>query len=105
VTDSPLHQELNVVAIVAILEGHGVEYIVVGGYAATLHGELDLTFTPSGTQGYPDLHRHASPFCIGTVYVQVASLSDVIRSKTAAGRTKDLEALPELRRLEAADHT
>ncbi len=64
-------------------------------------GELDLTFTPSGTHGYPDLTRGALPFRIGAIEVRIASLADVIRSKTAAARSKDLEALPELRRLAA----
>lgn len=53
--------------------------------------------------GYADLHRSATTFRLGPVAVQVASLSDVIRSKTAAGRSKDLDALPELRRLAAGD--
>jgi len=33
------------------------------------------------------------------VRVVVAALADVIRSKTAAGRQKDLLALPELRKI------
>lgn len=149
--------------LLEVLERHGVEYVVVGGYAAQLHGssrrtrdvdvvpatdgenlgrlvgalgelgarirteaapdglpfntsaealagvrmlnlvtrfgELDLTFTPSGTEGFPDLERGARPVRIGAVEVQVASLADVIRSKTAAARSKDFEALPELHQL------
>ena len=65
----------------------------------TLHGELDLNFTPSGTAGYEDLHTDATTFDVGRVQVQVASLADVIRSKTAAGRPKDFAALPELHQL------
>ena len=65
----------------------------------TTHGELDLNFTPSGTAGYEDLHVDATTFAVGRVQVQVASLADVIRSKTAAGRPKDFEALPELHQL------
>jgi len=65
----------------------------------TTHGELDLNFTPSGTAGYEDLHADATTFAVGRVQVQVASLADVIRSKTAAGRPKDFEALPELHQL------
>jgi hypothetical protein len=37
--------------------------------------------------------------------VQVASLAAVIRSKTAAGRSKDLDALPELLRLAGISKT
>lgn len=65
----------------------------------TTHGELDLNFTPSGTAGYEDLHADATTFDVGRVQVQVASLADVIRSKTAAGRPKDFDALPELHQL------
>ncbi len=149
--------------IFSILDAHGVDYVVVGGYAANLHGssrvttdidvtpersdtnlarlaaaladlgggirvddlaeglrfdtsatalagmkmlnlrtphgDVDLTFEPQGTDGYPDLVRAASPHRIGTLTVLVASLADVIRSKTAAGRPKDLVALPELHRI------
>lgn len=67
----------------------------------TAHGELDLTFTPSGTAGYDDLVRDASDHRVGAVTVAVESLDDVIRSKTAAGRLKDLRALPELKLLAA----
>lgn len=67
-------------------------------------GDIDLTFEPDGTNGYEDLVRGAQTRNVGTVQVLVASLTDVIRSKTAAGRQKDLLALPELRRLaEQAD--
>ena len=65
----------------------------------TPHGDIDLTFEPDGTDGYPDLVRDARPLTIGTVHVLIASLADIIRSKTAAGRPKDLLALPELHQL------
>jgi hypothetical protein len=65
----------------------------------TDHGRLDLTFVPSGTSGYEDLSRDAGHFVILDVGVDVASLADVIRSKEAAGRDKDLYVLPVLRRL------
>jgi len=66
----------------------------------TRAGDLDLTFRPSGTQGYPDLRRDAAEIDAGDrVHVLVASLADVIRSKEAAGREKDRLALPRLRQL------
>ena len=150
-------------AIFAVLDAHRVEYVVVGGYAAQLHGssrattdidltpdrsttnlkrlahalrdldagirvddleqglpfdtsaealagmktlnlrtphgDIDLTFEPDGTGGYRDLIQSAENHAIGAVHVQVAALADVIRSKTAAGRPKDLRALPELNQL------
>lgn len=65
----------------------------------TDHGDLDVTFEPSGTTGYDDLRRDAVRVTIGGVDVDVASLADVIRSKEAAGRERDRAALPALREL------
>lgn len=154
---------LDAPAIFAILDAHRVEYVVVGGYAAQLHGstrvttdvdvtpdrtaenlvrlalalrelgggirvddleeglpfdtsaealagvktlnlrtpygDVDLTFEPDGTEGYQDLIRSAEPHTVGSDRVLIAALADVIRSKTAAGRQKDLVALPELHQL------
>ena len=62
-------------------------------------GDLDLDFSPAGTQGYEDLHRDALSVDLGNALtVQVASLADVIRSKEAAGREKDRMQLPLMRR-------
>ena len=65
----------------------------------TRYGDLDLSFAPAGTEGYDDLTRAAQPRLIAGIRVQVASLADIIRSKQAAARPKDLQALPELQRL------
>lgn len=63
-------------------------------------GDLDVTFCPSGTQGFADLRRDAVEIeAAARVHILVASLADVIRSKEAAGREKDRLALPRLRRL------
>jgi hypothetical protein len=149
--------------ILRILEKHRVQYVVIGGIAATLHGSphvttdiditpergvknlqrlsaaltelnarirvegepegfkfnhdadslawmevlnlitdwgaLDLSFTPAGTRGYSDLRRDAVEIEVMGVHTTVASLADVVRSKEAAGRPKDLLVLPTLRRL------
>ena len=64
----------------------------------TRYGNLDITTRPSGTEGYEDLHRNAAPRPIAAgLQIDVASLRDIIRSKTAAGRAKDLATLPQLR--------
>lgn len=68
----------------------------------TPYGDLDLTFTPSGTHGYPDLIQNAQPTLVNGVTVHVAALADVIRSKQAAARAKDFQALPELHALHQA---
>lgn len=62
-------------------------------------GDLDISFRPSGTQGYPDLRRDAVSADLYDVTVQIASLADVIRSKQAANRPKDQRVLPTLREI------
>ncbi len=66
----------------------------------TDHGPLDVSFTPEGTTGYADLATRAVRLAVGDhPNVPVADLADVIASKEAAGRAKDLRQLPSLRRL------
>lgn len=65
----------------------------------TSHGDLDISFVPSGTTGYDDLRRDARATPLMGTTVQVASLADVIRSKQAANRAKDQRVLPTLREL------
>lgn len=66
----------------------------------TAHGDLDLAFAPEGfPAGYEDLIGSASGHLVAGLTVQVAALRDIIASKTAAGRQKDLLALSELHKL------
>ncbi len=65
----------------------------------TRHGDLDLSFTPAGTDGYPDLAQRALTVNVSGVPIPVASLEDIVRSKNAANRDKDRRALPVLREL------
>jgi hypothetical protein len=67
----------------------------------TKHGDLDISFTPSGTQGYTDLRRDAISVTLRGTPVLLASLADIVRSKEATGRDKDRRALPILRELVA----
>jgi hypothetical protein len=63
-------------------------------------GDLDVTFCPSGTQGFRDLPRDAIEIeAAKRLHILAASLADIIRSKEAAGREKDRLALPRHRRL------
>jgi hypothetical protein len=65
------------------------------------YGEFDLSFYPGGfPNGYRDLEPRAHRVRVDTIEVMVADLSDVIRSKEAAGRPKDLQVLPTLYRFE-----
>ena len=63
------------------------------------HGELDIAFRPSGFQGgYAQLAAHAHRVVVEGIETCVADLDDVIRSKEAAGRPKDIQVLPALYR-------
>jgi len=67
----------------------------------TKYGDLDITQVPAGTEGYDDLKRDALEIELRGVRISIASLADIVRSKQAAGRDKDLLALPVLRELVA----
>ncbi len=59
-----------------------------------------MSFRPAGTGGYHDLSRHAVALdAVEGGSILVASLADVIRSKSAANREKDRLALARLREL------
>jgi hypothetical protein len=66
------------------------------------YGEFDISFRPSGFDGgYAQLVVHAHRVAVNGVEITIADLDDVIRSKEAAGRPKDLQALPALYRFQA----
>jgi hypothetical protein len=59
-------------------------------------GPFDVSLVPSGTDGYADFAQHARVVIIDGIETPLADLRDVIRSKRAANRPKDLEVLPAL---------
>jgi predicted nucleotidyltransferase len=65
----------------------------------TRYGDLDVSFVPNGTEGYPDLLRGAKATRLAGVVVRVAALEDIVRSKQAANRPKDQRVLPTLREI------
>jgi hypothetical protein len=66
-------------------------------------GEFDLSFRPSGFDGgYTQLSVRAHRVIVDNVEVTIADLDDVIRSKEAAGRPKDIRVLPTLYRYQAS---
>ncbi len=76
----------------------------------TEQGPIDLCCTPAGfPEGFASLREHASTIVVGAVDLPVASLEDVVISKRAAGRPKDIVALPpleaHLRRLDRPPRT
>ncbi len=62
-------------------------------------GRLDILYRPEGTSGYQDLTGNAEKLELGELEIRVASLEDIIRSKQAVARDRDLEQLPTLRLL------
>jgi len=62
----------------------------------TVAGDFDLSFQPSGTSGYDDLSANAVVLDVDGHRVAVAALADIVRSKEAAGRPKDVSALDAL---------
>jgi hypothetical protein len=65
----------------------------------TEFGDLDISFVPTGTAGYPDLTQDAVDLVAFGVAVRVSALADVVRSKQAANRPKDQRVLPTLREI------
>lgn len=63
----------------------------------TRHGPFDVSLRPDGTEGYLDLARAAVTIEFHGHRVPVAALDDIIRSKEAAGRPKDLAVLDDLK--------
>jgi hypothetical protein len=84
--------------------------VIVGGLAApttmlnlvTDLGDIDVTIAPAGfPRGYDDLIDDSIAIDLGDgVMTRIASLDDVISSKRAAARAKDLAALPYLEALQ-----
>ena len=64
-------------------------------------GAFDLSFTPAAfPTGYDGCVEQAVRYDLDDLVVPVASLADIIRSKRAAGRPKDLAVLPILEALQ-----
>ena len=57
-------------------------------------GPFDISFVPDGTAGFADLAGHARIVVFDGLETPLADLADIIRSKRAANRPKDLEVLP-----------
>jgi len=65
----------------------------------TSHGDFDVAFHPSGISSFSEWDHNAGETEALGVHFRLASLADVIRSKEAAGRPKDLIVVPILREL------
>jgi len=64
----------------------------------TDHGGLDVNYEPSGLpHGYQDVIQGIVRIKLGELLVPTASLEDILRSKEAAGRPKDLPKVRDIR--------
>ena len=74
-----------------------------GSTWTTDSGPLDILVELRDRSGravrFDELERRAVIVRVGSVAVRLAALHDIVEAKSFAGRAKDLEALPELRRL------
>ncbi|HET7530459.1 MAG TPA: hypothetical protein VFJ98_05825 [Mycobacteriales bacterium] len=98
-----LRAKVRAAGVDPLLFDHDADSLAAGQIwnLTTRYGDLDITLTPSGTQGYADLKRDAIEVTIRGTTVKLAALVDIVRSKEAAGRDKDRRALPVLRELVA----
>lgn len=69
----------------------------------TALGDIDLLGEITGLGGYGEIALRSDTIDLYGANVRILSLQDLIRSKAAAGRAKDLVDLEALRRLQAAD--
>lgn len=68
----------------------------------TTAGDIDVLGEVTGLGGYGEIALRAETIDLYDAKVRILSLADLIRSKAAAGRAKDLVDLEALRTLEAA---
>ena len=68
----------------------------------TTAGDIDVLGEVTGLGGYGEIALRSETIDLYGAKVRILSLSDLIRSKAAAGRAKDLVDLEALRRLEVA---
>lgn len=85
-----------------LVEG-GVDFVVIGGYAAVLHGssqvmqDLDIITEVTGVGDYDRVRAKSQSVLLSGHTVQVIALEDLILAKQALGRGKDLITAAELR--------
>jgi hypothetical protein len=63
-------------------------------------GDIDFLGEVSGLGGFGSVKAASDFMDVGGIEIRVLSLAGLIKSKTAAGRSRDLYVLPELKALE-----
>jgi hypothetical protein len=92
----------NVVRLNAALAAVGAGEGRIGAFGTafqTIHGRLEIVRRADGIGAYADWLRGAREHVVGEdLCVVVAAPDDILRSKQASGRAKDVAALPQMRR-------
>lgn len=82
----------------ALVDGN-VEFIIVGGLAATVHGAARLTFDIDLVYRRSSENIHALVEALGPLKPYLRGAPPGLPLKRAAGRPRDLDALAELKAL------
>ena len=93
--------ESNVQRINLALQAVGAGPPTIGGFGSsfmTRHGRLEIVRRAHGVGGYEAWRADARAKDFEQLTILVAAPADILRSKEAAGRDKDREALPGIRR-------
>lgn len=92
----------NVTCLNAALKALGAGPPLVGALGTvyeTVHGRLEIVSVADGVGRYEDWARLASERAVEEeLTIVVADPADIVRSKEAAGRSKDLAVLPQIKR-------
>lgn len=96
-----LHSDLR--EFVALLNSHGVEYLVVGGHAVAFHGHPrftgDIDFLIAATP--PNAARRTRiAGTLDELPVAYLDLESLLQNKRASGRPKDLADVDKLQRIQ-----
>ncbi len=95
-------EEANVTRLNVALANVGAGEGIVGAFGTafqTRYGRLEIVRRADGIGRYGDWLRGAREHVLDEgLTVVVAAAEDILRSKEAAGREKDLAALPQMRR-------
>ncbi len=76
--------------IIETLNRHGVEYVIIGGFAATLYGcpeqtfDLDILSDVLGVGTYEQAKTHAQTVSVGELRMAILDLPTLIATKEAA---------------------
>ncbi|MCY4600867.1 MAG: hypothetical protein OXF27_13220 [Acidobacteria bacterium] len=92
------------IEILSALHDHHVDFVIVGGVAAAIHGgprvTFDLDLVHRGSETFDKLRQRAVKVTIDQRTFLVASIDDLISMKQRAGRPGDLLDIAELRNIQ-----